>query len=169
MEVRMSKLVCEVILMCGALGAQSYLILGSEIVATGNQTAGSSYILMAEGGTGWPGGTASGASYVLNHGLFGFEPSLHVCGDVNGDGNVTTGDGYTILNYFGAGPQPVSCWAANVNGDGNLTPGDGYYLLNYFGGGPALNCAPCSFTGPAGRGDRAIQGGFDRSSKSRLK
>ena len=64
---------------------------------------------------------------------------------MNGDGNVTTGDGYHTLNYFGAGPQPVSCWAANVNGDGNLTTGDGYHLLNYFGSGPALNCAPCNF------------------------
>jgi hypothetical protein len=70
------------------------------------------------------------------------------CGDVNGDGSVTPGDGYTTLNYFGAGPQPVSCWIANVNGDSGLTPGDGYHLLNYFGGGPALNCAPCSFAVP---------------------
>jgi PKD repeat protein len=65
------------------------------------------------------------------------------CGDANGDGSVTTADGYHILNYFGAGPAPVSCWAANVNGDGNLTTGDGYHLLNWFGGGPALNCMPC--------------------------
>ena len=68
-----------------------------------------------------------------------------ICGDANGDGVVTTGDGYYILNYFGGGPQPASCWAANVNGDGILTTGDGYHLLNYFGGGPALDCAPCEF------------------------
>jgi hypothetical protein len=67
------------------------------------------------------------------------------CGDANGDGNVTTGDGYFILNYFGGGPQPVCCWSANVNGDPILTTGDGYHLLNYFGSGPALNCAPCTF------------------------
>jgi PKD repeat protein len=66
-----------------------------------------------------------------------------LCGDANGDGNVTSGDGYHILNYFGAGPAPVSCWAANVNGDGSLTTGDGYHLLNWFGAGPDLDCAPC--------------------------
>jgi PKD repeat protein len=69
-----------------------------------------------------------------------------VCGDVNGDGSITSGDGFLVLNYFGAGPQPVSCWAANVNGDGELTTGDGFHLLNYFGAGPSLNCAPCSFS-----------------------
>jgi hypothetical protein len=158
----MNKLVFILILLVGALGAQSYLILGSEVVSTGSQTVGSTYILMAESGTGWPGGTASGSSYVLNHGLFGFEPSIDICGDVNGDGNVTTGDGYSTLNYFGSGPQPVSCWSANVNGDGNLTTGDGYHLLNYFGSGPALNCAPCSFAGPARRGNREVQGGLNR-------
>jgi hypothetical protein len=71
--------------------------------------------------------------------------SLEVCGDANGDGSVTSGDGYTVLNYFGAGPQPVSCFAANVNGDSGLTTGDGYHLLNYLGAGTALNCAPCEF------------------------
>jgi hypothetical protein len=71
--------------------------------------------------------------------------SAGLCGDANGDASVTTGDGYTILNYFGAGPQPVSCWAANVNGDSTLTTGDGFHLLNYLGAGPTLDCAPCSF------------------------
>jgi PKD repeat protein len=68
-----------------------------------------------------------------------------LCGDANGDGSVTSGDGFMILNYFGSGPQPASCWASNVNGDGSLTTGDGFHLLNYLGAGPALNCAPCSF------------------------
>jgi hypothetical protein len=70
-------------------------------------------------------------------------PQLGICGDANGDSSITTGDGYYVLNYFGSGGAPVSCWAANVNGDANLTTGDGYHLLNYFGGGPALTCAPC--------------------------
>jgi hypothetical protein len=74
-----------------------------------------------------------------------------LCGDVNGDESVTTADGYYTLNYFGAGPEPTSCWAANVNGDGSLTTGDGFHLLNYFGSGPALNCAPCDLTGSGGR------------------
>jgi hypothetical protein len=73
-----------------------------------------------------------------------------MCGDANGDGYVTSGDGFFILNYFGAGPQPVSCWAANVNGDVELTTGDGFHMLNYLGAGPALDCAPCSFALPSG-------------------
>ncbi len=67
------------------------------------------------------------------------------CGDANGDEVVTSADGYFILNYFGAGPQPVSCWAANVNGDSGLTSADGYWLLNYLGSGPPLDCQPCDF------------------------
>jgi hypothetical protein len=67
------------------------------------------------------------------------------CGDANDDGYVTTADGYHILNYFGAGPQPASCFTANVNGDGNLTQSDGYHLLNYFGSGPQIYCGPCEF------------------------
>jgi hypothetical protein len=67
------------------------------------------------------------------------------CGDGNGDGGVTTADGYGILNYFGSAAQPVSCWVANVNGDDVVTPGDGYHLLNYFGSGSGLICAPCEF------------------------
>jgi hypothetical protein len=76
---------------------------------------------------------------------FMFEVQVELCGDANGDGNVTSGDGYMVLNYFGAGPQPVSCGAANVNGDSGLTTADGFHLLNYLGGGPVLNCAPCDF------------------------
>jgi hypothetical protein len=69
-----------------------------------------------------------------------------LCGDANGDSSVTTADGYAVLNYFGSGPAPVSCWTANVNGDGNLTTSDGYHLLNHFGSGPDLNCAPCDLS-----------------------
>jgi hypothetical protein len=73
--------------------------------------------------------------------------SLSLCGDANGDGEVTSGDGFLILNYFGAGPQPAVCWSANVNGDGDLTTGDGFHLLNHFGdpGAFPLNCALCEF------------------------
>jgi predicted outer membrane repeat protein len=66
------------------------------------------------------------------------------CGDANGSGQVTSADGYLILNYLGSGPMPISCWAANVNGDNVLTTADGFYILNYLGA-PVwpLNCQPC--------------------------
>jgi hypothetical protein len=82
-------------------------------------------------------------------GFFGVSV-LEMCGDVNGDESITPGDGYGILNYLGAGPQPASCYAANVNGDGALTPGDGFQLLNYLGAGPGLTCAPCELMGSTG-------------------
>jgi hypothetical protein len=68
-----------------------------------------------------------------------------LCGDCDGNGILTPGDGYITLNYFGAGPEPSSCWAANVNGDGTLTPSDAYHLLNYLGSGSVLDCEPCDF------------------------
>jgi hypothetical protein len=71
--------------------------------------------------------------------------TLDLCGDANGDGAVTTADGFHVLNYFGSGSQPISCYSANVNGDGGLTTGDGFHILNYFGGGPELDCTPCEF------------------------
>jgi hypothetical protein len=71
-----------------------------------------------------------------------------LCGDANGDGSVTSGDGFHILNYFGAGPPPVSMWAANVNGDGSLTTGDGFHLLNYLGAGDPLDCNPVEWVAP---------------------
>jgi hypothetical protein len=69
----------------------------------------------------------------------------YVCGDANGVGDVTSADGYSILNYFGSASEPMNCWCANVNSDGGLTTADGYHLLNYLGGGDPLNCAPCEF------------------------
>jgi hypothetical protein len=84
-----------------------------------------------------------------------------LCGDANGDGSVTTGDGYQIMNHIGDPEQfPLSSWwAANVNGAGDITPGDGYHLLNHFGDpvGFPLDCQPCGMglgSEPA-PGDRA--------------
>jgi parallel beta-helix repeat protein len=70
---------------------------------------------------------------------------LVTCGDANGDYSVTPGDGYFILNYFGASSQPIYCWIANVNGDSSLTTADGYHLLNFFGTGSELTCGACQF------------------------
>ena len=155
----MNRLIVLVILAPVLLSAQNFMLLGYEVVSTGSQTEGASYIMMSECGTGWPRGTAAGVSYVLNHGLFGFE-MFGICGDANGDGVVTPGDAYMTLNYLGsAGPQPVSCWAANANGDGTLTPADGFRILNFLGSsGPALNCQPCSFTVFTKRGSREVEG-----------
>jgi hypothetical protein len=68
-----------------------------------------------------------------------------ICGDTNGDSYITPSDGFLVLNFFGSGTPPMSCWAGNVNGDDSLTTADGYYLLNFFGAGPNLDCAPCEF------------------------
>jgi hypothetical protein len=70
---------------------------------------------------------------------------VELCGDVNGNCQITTGDAFMILNYFGGGPQPISCWAANINGDDHLTTGDGFCLLGYFGSVAGLWCAECDF------------------------
>jgi agmatine/peptidylarginine deiminase len=96
---------------------------------------------------------AANPQYPNTHPLYAPENGVHsfyvdlaeVCGDANGDLLITPSDGYMVLNYLGAGPEPVSCFAANVNGDDGITPGDGYTLLNFLGGGAALDCAPCEF------------------------
>jgi hypothetical protein len=82
-----------------------------------------------------------------DEGLYVHEFPPPSCGDANGDGAVTSGDGYLVLNYFGSGPDPIYCWAANVDGTWDLTPSDGFYLLNYLGGGLTLDCKYCDFPG----------------------
>jgi PKD repeat protein len=71
-----------------------------------------------------------------------------VCGDANGNGDISSADGFHILNFLGGVGTLSSCWAANVTGDEFLTMSDGFWLLNYFAGGPGLNCAPCSIQRP---------------------
>jgi large repetitive protein len=57
-------------------------------------------------------------------------------GDANGDGQVSVGDVfYLINNLFAGGPGAV---AGDANGDGQVTVGDVFHLINYlFAGGPA--------------------------------
>ncbi|MDV7401492.1 dockerin type I domain-containing protein, partial [Arthrospira platensis SPKY1] len=57
-------------------------------------------------------------------------------GDINGDGEVNSGDVFYLINYlFAGGPPPVG--DGDVNGDGNVDSGDVFYLINYlFAGGP---------------------------------
>jgi len=58
-------------------------------------------------------------------------------GDANGDGQVTVGDVFYLINYlFAGGPAPIG--SGDANGDGSVTVGDVFYLINYlFAGGPA--------------------------------
>jgi hypothetical protein len=67
-----------------------------------------------------------------------------VCGDADGNGNVSIGDAVFDINYiFGGGPAPVLKEAADADCSGGISIGDAVYLINYiFGGGPAP-CAVC--------------------------
>jgi hypothetical protein len=60
-----------------------------------------------------------------------------VPGDANGDGSVTVGDVFYLINYlFAGGPAPIG--SGDANGDGSVTVSDVFYLINYlFAGGPA--------------------------------
>jgi hypothetical protein len=71
-----------------------------------------------------------------------------ICGDVNGDGLVMTGDGVRILENQTFVGNPAyfidDLWAADVNGDGLVMTGDGVRILENqtFVGNPQyfLNC-----------------------------
>jgi hypothetical protein len=88
-----------------------------------------------------------------------------LCGDANGDGQVTTTDGFYVLNYLGGGPAPVSCWSANVNGEGGISTADGYHLLEYLGSVGSLNCAPCEFLRERGPNPRLKAPGSEGSAQ----
>ena len=65
-----------------------------------------------------------------------------ICGDVNGDGGVDTGDVILLSNYVGcSGYTLANEWAGNVNGVGAIDTGDVILLSNYVGySGYSLNC-----------------------------
>ena len=62
--------------------------------------------------------------------------SAGVPGDANGDGAVTVGDIFYLINHlFAGGPAPIG--PGDANGDGAVTVGDVFYLINFlFAGGP---------------------------------
>jgi C1A family cysteine protease len=69
---------------------------------------------------------------------------LPVCGDVNDNGTVESGDVVYIINYiFGGGPPPETDEIVDVNCDGKVNLVDVIYLINYiFRFGP-VPCADC--------------------------
>jgi hypothetical protein len=151
--MRIIAFLCVAGLAFGQMSSASYEIPTHVLDGGGTSSSSTSYELLNAVGQPTPIGTATSTSY---QGYLGYiytipmGPPTGLCGDVNNTGTVTSADGYHILNYFGAGTPPSSCWAANVNGDSDLYPSDGYYLLNYFGAGPPLNCQPCVLTVPSG-------------------
>ncbi|HEX9916666.1 MAG TPA: choice-of-anchor Q domain-containing protein [candidate division Zixibacteria bacterium] len=76
-----------------------------------------------------------------------YENAGFICGDANGDGQITVSDVVYLINYlFKGGPPPecppqpyLSCGDANC--DGKVTVSDVIYLINYlFKGGPPPGC-----------------------------
>jgi hypothetical protein len=66
----------------------------------------------------------------------------YICGDVNRDYLVNTGDVIFLLNYlYREGPTPEVPESGDVNLDTVIGPGDVVFLLNYlFRGGPEPSC-----------------------------
>jgi len=66
----------------------------------------------------------------------------YICGDVNRDYLVNTGDVVFLLNYlYREGPAPEVLESGDVNLDTIIGPGDVVFLLNYlFRGGPEPSC-----------------------------
>jgi hypothetical protein len=73
--------------------------------------------------------SSTGEEFVPSWQFVSVEASDSLCGDTKGTCSLTTGDAFLLLNYFGGGPRPVSCWSADINGDGYITTGDGFMLL----------------------------------------
>jgi hypothetical protein len=65
-----------------------------------------------------------------------------MCGDANGDDEISVGDVVFIINnVFKGGPSPDPIEAGDANGDGEVNTGDAIYLINnVFKGGPAPIC-----------------------------
>jgi hypothetical protein len=61
-----------------------------------------------------------------------------VCGDANGDSEVSIADVVYLVNYlFKSGPEPDPLWVADCNQNGSADIVDAVYLTNYlFKSGP---------------------------------
>jgi hypothetical protein len=61
-------------------------------------------------------------------------------GDADGDGNLTIGDVFYLINsLFAGGPSPL--FDSDVDTSGSTDIGDVFYLINYlFAGGPQPDC-----------------------------
>jgi hypothetical protein len=141
-------LLCAIGFTFGQMSSDSYNVPTHVLDGGGVRSSSSSYRLLNALGQPTPIGVAQSTSY---RGYLGYIYTIPwgpegLCGDANGDGSITPSDGYTVLNYLGAGPQPASCWAANAAGGDGITPADGYTILNYLGTSGTLNCEPCTFT-----------------------
>lgn len=86
-------------------------------------------------------GLSQSTNYQMQMGYwYGGKP--FVCGDANGDLNVSLSDVVYMITYlfkFGAEPDPLYC--GDTNGDGNVSLSDIVYLISYlFKGGAAPVC-----------------------------
>ncbi|MDH4223370.1 MAG: hypothetical protein OEV55_07525 [candidate division Zixibacteria bacterium] len=98
--------------------------------------------------------------YSLSNGMVDILPELvngtltigAICGDFNGDGEVTASDIIYVINFLFKGgflplcaPAPyLAC--GDVNSDGDVTVSDVVYLINHlFKGGPEPDCPPAGF------------------------
>jgi Ice-binding-like/Putative Ig domain/Dockerin type I domain/NHL repeat len=79
---------------------------------------------------------ARNGDVTLDTNTVGVCPIVIIKGDANGDGAITVGDIFYLINsLFAGGPAPLGL--TDVNGDGQITVGDIFYLINYlFAGGP---------------------------------
>jgi hypothetical protein len=104
--------------------------------------------------------------YALSDGINDILPELIsgtlsievICGDVNGDGLVSTPDVVYLLNYLFKGGLPPLCApepylaCGDVNSDDHVSVSDIVYLISYlFKGGPEPDCPPtCILTNYTG-------------------
>ena len=66
-----------------------------------------------------------------------------LCGDIDGDANVTVGDIVYLINYiFKGGPPPNTISMADVNNDGRVNVGDIVGLINYAFRQQPIDCPP---------------------------
>ena len=113
---------------------RSYVVTASRIPAGSDQNAGSSFTVILAAA---PNGLAqlqalidTGRAVVERERTHGI-PAL--CGDVNGDGNVGSGDIVYLMEYLyhGGPPPPCPVRRADVNGNGTIEDGDVALLSDY--------------------------------------
>jgi len=77
--------------------------------------------------------------------VFSYQCSETVCGDADGDDQISVADAVALINYiFKGGPAPDPLCVGDANHDSDLNVGDAVHIINFiFKGGPPPNDSCC--------------------------
>lgn len=122
-------------------GAKAGEQINWSVISAGGLTSSNGSFIISQAVAQTATSVATNSSYALSEGFFysegGGPPCL--CGDADGNGQISITDAVFIINYiFGGGPAPSPICLGDADGNSQVSITDAVYIINFiFGGGPA--------------------------------